>query len=74
MSRKSVELVGTSDESFKAAVDNAVQEAAKTIRAIQWVEVAEFTCKVDEGRVVEYQARVKIFFKVERPKPTMDVM
>jgi flavin-binding protein dodecin len=66
MVKKGIELIGTSTKSFEEAVENAIKEAATTIRGTQWVEVMEFTCKVTEGKVEEYQARVKIFFKVER--------
>ena len=38
---KLIELVGTSKESFEDAVNNAVKEAAKTIKNMAWLEVVE---------------------------------
>ena len=36
---KVVELVGTSQESIEKAIDNAIQEAAKTNQHLNWFEV-----------------------------------
>ena len=38
---KLVEIVGTSTNSFYEAVKNAVEEASKTIRHMDWFEVVE---------------------------------
>ncbi len=64
--KKGIELVGTSDKGFSDAVDNAVKEASRTIRSIQWVEVLTLSCKVEAGTIEEYQAKVMVFFEVER--------
>lgn len=66
MVHKGIELVGTSKESFSDAVENAVREAAKTLRGIKWIEVLEYSAKVDEDRISEFQAKLMVFFKVER--------
>jgi dodecin len=63
---KVIELVGISDENWQDAVDNAVQRAAKTVRNIQGVDVLGWPGKVEEGKIVEYRANVKISFTVER--------
>jgi flavin-binding protein dodecin len=36
MTQKIVEVVGTSKESFAKATENAVAEAAKTVRGLKW--------------------------------------
>lgn len=63
---KVIELVGISDKNWQDAVDNAVQRAAKTIRNIQGVDVLSWTGKVEDGKIVEYRANVKISFTVEK--------
>ncbi|MBN1784943.1 MAG: dodecin domain-containing protein [Candidatus Bathyarchaeota archaeon] len=63
---KVIELVGISGKNWQDAVDNAVQRAAKTMRNIQGVDVRGWTGKVEEGKIVEYRANVKISFTVER--------
>ena len=40
MTQKIIEVVGTSKESFAKAAENAVAEAAKTVRGMKWARVA----------------------------------
>ncbi len=54
------ELVGESREGWKGAVQAAVAEAAKTVKNIVAVEVVNLTANVEDGRLVEYKANVKI--------------
>jgi flavin-binding protein dodecin len=60
-----LELVGVSDKSWHDAVDNALTEAAKTVRNITGVDVMHTTAKIDNNRIVEYHADVKFAFRVE---------
>ena len=41
MAQKVIDVVGTSKESFAKAAENAVAEAAKTVRGMKWARVAE---------------------------------
>ncbi len=61
---KVIELVGTSRQNWTDAVDNAVMEASKTVDDILGVEVTNFTANIDNGRIAEYKADVKIAFHV----------
>lgn len=61
---KVIELVGTSRQNWTDAVDNAVIEASKTLDDILGVEVTNFTANIDNGRIAEYRADVKIAFHV----------
>jgi len=63
---KITELVGTSPVSFSEATKAAVAEAAKTIRHMDWLEVAGQNARVREGKIEEFQVTVKIGFKIER--------
>jgi hypothetical protein len=63
---KIIELVGISDKNWQDAVDNAVHRAAKTMRNIQGVDVLGWTGKVEEYKIVEYRANVKLSFTVEK--------
>lgn len=62
---KVVELVGESATGWDDAVANAVADAAKTIDNISGVEVANLTANVENGRITEYKANVKIAFAVD---------
>ena len=54
------EMVGTSPVSFAEAVKAAVVEAGKTIRQMDWFEVAEMRGHIREGSVDEFQVKIKV--------------
>lgn len=62
---KVLELVGESQRDWQDAVQNAVAEAARTVRNITGVEVCNMTANVKDGRITEYKANVKVAFAVE---------
>ena len=63
---KVVELIGSSPNSWEEAVANAMEAAAQTVRNIKGVDVKRWTAKVENNKIVEYRAVVKIAFIVER--------
>ena len=63
---KIIELIGTSTNSWSEAAQNAVTEAAKTIKNIKGVHVKRCTAKVTDDKIVEYNVNVKIAFTVKR--------
>jgi flavin-binding protein dodecin len=63
---KILELIGSSPDGWNEAVQNAVTEAAKTVKNIKGVHVKRCTAKVEDNKIVEYNANVKIAFIVER--------
>jgi flavin-binding protein dodecin len=65
MVQKVTEVVGTSKESFAKAAENAVATAAKTVRNLRWFRVCELEGQVQDQRVSEYHATVKIYFDLD---------
>jgi flavin-binding protein dodecin len=63
---KIIELIGSSPIGWSEAAQNAVTEAAKTIKNIKGIHVKRCTAKVRDNKIVEYNADVKISFIVER--------
>jgi len=63
---KIIELIGSSPKGWNEAAQNAVTEAAKTVKNIKGVHVKRCTAKVEANKIVEYNADVKIAFIVER--------
>ena len=63
---KYIEVVGESPKSFADAVREAVEEAGKTVRGMEWFEVVSLRGRIAKDRIERYQAVVKIGFKVER--------
>jgi flavin-binding protein dodecin len=65
---KYIDIVGTSSIGVDDAVNNAFKEASETVKNIQWGEMGRVTFRLDESQKLEYQAEVRIGFKVERGK------
>ena len=63
---KYIDIVGTSPESIAKAMEDAVNEAAKTVKNIRWAELGRVTLRIEDQKVEEYQAEVKIGFEVQR--------
>jgi flavin-binding protein dodecin len=63
---KSIELVGSSSNGFDDAVRHAISEAKKTLRNIRRVEVLDFEVVMNGDEIEFYQARIKLYFVVER--------
>ncbi|HJC58846.1 MAG TPA: dodecin family protein [Candidatus Dietzia intestinigallinarum] len=59
------EIVGSSPESSDQAVANAVAEASRTLRNLEWFEVQSVRGKLDEGTVAHWQVTVKVGFRHE---------
>jgi hypothetical protein len=64
--KKFIVIEGSSYRSWSDAARNAVNEASRTIRNIDRLDVIDFWAKVEEGKIVEYSVKVQINFTVER--------
>jgi flavin-binding protein dodecin len=63
---KTIDLVGVSDRSWRDAAQQALAEAAKTIRGIEGMDVLETSASVADGEIAEYLTHVRIRFRIER--------
>lgn len=63
---KAIELVGSSPNGFDDAAKNAIEEAKRTLRNIRRVQVLDFEVLMENDTITLYQARVKLYFMVER--------
>ena len=63
---KYIHIIGTSPNNVDDAVKEAVKEASKTINNIEWAELGRVTFRILDNQVNEFQAEVKIGFKIER--------
>jgi flavin-binding protein dodecin len=66
MAQKVIDIIGISKESFAKAAENAVAEAAKTVRGLKWARVAELEMELEDKKITEYRATTKIYFDVEQ--------
>jgi len=67
---KIIELIGSSPNNWEDAVKVALTEAAKTVDNIKNIYVKSCKAKVENGKIVEYRALVKVAFVVKREKTT----
>jgi hypothetical protein len=63
---KTIDLVGVSTESWRDAAHQALAEAAKTIRAIEGMDILDTSAVVEDNRITEYHTHVQIRFRLER--------
>lgn len=63
-----IELEGVSSDSWKGAAQEALREAAKTLRHIQRMDILGTSAVIDADGVVEYRTRVRLLFEVHRTR------
>jgi hypothetical protein len=65
---KIVEVIAQSEKSFDDAAQQAVREAAKSVRGIKSVWIDNFSGVVEGDRIVEFRVNAKLSFLVEGHK------
>lgn len=60
---KIITLVGTSPDSWEKAASAAVEQAAKTLQDLRIAEVEELDMQIEDGKVANYRAKVRVSFK-----------
>lgn len=63
---KYIDILGESAKGFDGAVQNAVEETARTVKDIRTAEVIKLSVVVSDDKIVEYQAVMRVSFKVKR--------
>ena len=66
MAQKIIDIVGVSKDSFAKAAENAVAEAAKTVRGMKWARVSDLEMELDGNKITQYRATARIYFDIER--------
>jgi len=62
---KMIEIVGSSPNSSDEAIRNAIEEASRSIRHLDWFEVVEQRGHIVDGKVGHFQVRLKVGFRLE---------
>jgi len=65
MVQRVTEVVGSHPESIAHAVQNAVSTASHTVRDMKWFRVSEIEGAINNGKVTEFRALVRIYFDYE---------
>ncbi len=59
------EVIGASEKSWDDAVQSALARANKTLRGLTGLEVTKLNAHIEDGKITEYRAHVKITFILE---------
>lgn len=62
---KKVTLIGTSEENFERAIEDALDRAEETLDNICWVEIVEQGVEIQTAEDREYQAEVEVAFELD---------
>lgn len=62
-----IELTGTSSEGVTEAMQNGVARANRTLRNLDWIEVAAIRGHVADGRIAHFQVSMKVGFRMDDP-------
>jgi hypothetical protein len=61
---KLIELVGVSENSVQEAIRNAITRASRSLKGIDWFEMTEVRGLVKDGKVSQFQVKVKVGFRI----------
>ena len=59
------EVIGTSSNSWEDAARNAVRTAAGSLRDLRIAEIEKLDVKIEDGKVVQFRARLALSFKYD---------
>jgi len=59
------EVIGTSANSWEDAARQAVQTASKSLRDLRIAEITKLDVRLEEGKIVQFRARLSLSFKYE---------
>lgn len=62
---KMLELVGSSNVSTDDAIQNAIAQAAKSVKLMEWFEVLETRGHIEDGKVGHFQVTIKVGFRID---------
>ena len=62
------EIIGASSKSWEDAVQSALKRANKTLRGLTGLEITKMNAQIQNGKITEYRAHVKITFILEDTK------
>jgi dodecin len=69
---KVIEVLAQSNQSWEDATQQALLEAAKSIRNIQSIYIKEFQAVVENDTIMNYRINAKISFLLEEARGTAD--
>lgn len=62
---KKIELVGSSTTTIEDAINNALAEAGKSVKNLEWFEVLETRGHIEGNQVAHFQVTINVGFRIE---------
>ena len=62
---KKITLIGSSDDGFEDATDDAIDRAEETLDNLMWITVDDLSVELASTEGREYQAEVTVAFELE---------
>ena len=62
---KVIEVLAESEKSWEDAAQNAIDEAAKSVRGIKSIYIKEIEATVENGKIAAYRINAKVSFLIE---------
>jgi len=62
---KVLEVLAQSNKSWEDAAQNAINEAAKSVRGVKSIYIKELEAAVEDGKISQYRINAKISFMLE---------
>ncbi len=62
---KVIEVLAQSSKSWEDAAQNAIDEAAKSVRNIKSIYIVDKSAKVENNKIVKYRITAKISFVID---------
>lgn len=62
---KVIEVIASSEKGFSEAAENALKEAAKTVKNIKSIYIKHMNANVEDNKIVSYAVNAKISFIIE---------
>ncbi|KPC59694.1 dodecin [Streptomyces chattanoogensis] len=59
------DIVGTSQQSVDAAINNGIRRASQSLRNLDWFEISEVRGHIVDGHIDHYQVGLKVGFRLE---------
>jgi hypothetical protein len=63
---KTIELVGSSTDSWEDAAQTALRDADETLEEITGIEIVSQTADVDDGEIQQYKTTIHVAFELQR--------
>jgi len=66
---KTSDVIASSPDGWEDAVRRAVERANQTIAGLQEIEITRLSAKIENGKISEYRAEMKIAFVLDSDYP-----